>query len=155
MTQAHPSQGRAPKPLLAGAALAFTLLIGGCSEQTNVSTEPISSDPEAVTFYPTYGYQRGASWIIPLRIWVHEQPNALKALVGDAARDIIAGRAEIESLTDAEEQRFDYRTAHFVTDAESREQVIFVFDDDPLAEQFQIVAEHEPVTSDLNGLIEG
>ena len=114
----------------------------------------IDSDAEAVTFYPTYGYQRDGEWIIPMRIWVHEPPNAIGNMVADAARGVIAEHAGLDALTASQEQRFARRIADFIADSESSERVMLMFDNDPHAQRFQMRAGDDALESDRNGLIE-
>ncbi|MGH7454741.1 MAG: phosphatidate phosphatase App1 family protein, partial [bacterium] len=107
------------------------------------------SDEEQVTFYPTYGYQEGMGWRIPMRIWVHEP----RSLIESAITKLVAG---IGNLDPKETSNFRSRIADFVADDESGEKVIFKFDHDPDDEEYRVQGDDGafPAT-DLNGLIEG
>lgn len=104
---------------------------------------------EEATIYPTYGYRRGEQWAIPLRIWVHEPRTVTQtAFTGLAAT---AGSRPAPEIA-----RFRDRLSDLVADDESREQVAFVFDQDPRQETFTLrEADGTPKRSDLNGLILG
>lgn len=104
---------------------------------------------EEATIFQTYGYRSGARWVIPMRIWVHEPRTVTQAAVtGLAAADGDRPAAEIA--------RFRDRLSDLVADDESREQVAFVFDQDPRQEPFTLrEADGTPKRSDLNGLILG
>jgi hypothetical protein len=107
------------------------------------------SDEEQVTFYPTYGYQEGTGWRIPLRIWVHEP----RSLIESAITKLVAG---LGNLDPEETSNFRSRIADFVADDESGEKVIFKFDYDPNDEEYQVQGEDGAFhATDLNGLIEG
>jgi hypothetical protein len=104
---------------------------------------------EQVTIYPTYGYQQGGQWVIPMRVWVHQRralaENGITGLVGEFG-ELNAKDAEI----------FRSRIRDFVADSESGETVIFEFDTDSLRRQYRVQDEQGgfPQT-DLNGLIIG
>lgn len=106
-------------------------------------------DEEQVTFYPTYGYKEGASWKIPLRVWIHE-PRKL-------AESIITGiAASLGKLNQKEIGNFCSRIADLVADDESHEKVIFKFDGDPDNEKCRVQSDNGIFPkSDLNGLVEG
>ena len=106
-------------------------------------------DNEHVTFFPTYGYQQDDGWKIPMRIWVHEPRRFIEAI----AR-LFADNVGVTSESDLE--NFKSRVADIVADSESREQVVFIFENDPEQVRFQVRTEtgNQP-KSDLNGIIEG
>jgi hypothetical protein len=110
---------------------------------------PTFSDEEQVTFYPTYGYQEGAQWKIPMRVWVHE-PRAL-------VENVITRVAKSLGDLDAKEvANFKTRIAAFVADNESGEKVVFKFDHDPDNEAYRVQAVDGGFPdSEWNGLIEG
>jgi len=104
---------------------------------------------EQATVYPSYGYRSGGHWVIPMRIWVHEPrrltESAITGLVSTTGGHSVA-----------EVERFRERLSDLVADDESREQVAFVFDNDPRAETFSLRdADGTAKRSDLNGLILG
>ena len=84
-----------------------------------------------------------------MRIWVHEPRTVTQAaVIGLAATGGDRSAAEIA--------RFRDRLSDLVADDESREQVAFVFDQDPRQETFTLrEADGTPKRSDLNGLILG
>ena len=107
------------------------------------------SDEEQVTFYPTYGYQKDDQWVIPLRIWVHENRTVMESLLTGLA-------ASLGKLPGKEIDNFRSRMADFVADDESREKVWFTFDNDPENEEYRVQEDGGGFPrSDLNGLIEG
>lgn len=107
------------------------------------------SDEEQVTFYPTYGYQQDDRWVIPLRIWVHENRAVMESLITGLA-------ASLGDLPSKEIDNFRSRMAELVADDESDEEVRFAFDSDPETEEYQLQEEGGGFPrSDLNGLIEG
>jgi len=109
----------------------------------------IFEDNEYVTFFPTYGYRKGGDWIIPLRVWVHE-PRKLVETVGKLIAD------KVGATTDRELMNFTDRFAHIVADSESREQVVFRFENDPEGEEWMIRSENgKNQKSDLNGIVNG
>jgi hypothetical protein len=106
-------------------------------------------DEEQVTFYPTYGYQQDDHWVIPLRIWVHENRAVMESLITGLA-------ASLGDLLSREIDNFRSRMAEFVADDESGEEVRFAFDNDPENEEYQLQEEGGGFPrSDLNGLLEG
>ena len=106
-------------------------------------------DDEWVTFYPTYGYQKDDRWIIPLRIWVHENRPVVESFLTGLA-------ATLDKLPDREIDNFRLRMAEFVADDESNEKVRFIFDNDPAKEEYRVQEEGGKFPrSDLNGLLEG
>lgn len=107
------------------------------------------ADSEDVTFYPTYGYREGSDWRIPMRLWVHEPRKLVAGLVTSLAESI--GNA-----TDLEQENLAVRIADIVADSESREEVVFQFDNDPEEEEWMVQSENgSRLKTDLNGIIEG
>jgi hypothetical protein len=128
--------------------LIFVLLFGCAIAQDGV--------PEKrVTFYTTYGFQGENAWHIPLKIWVHEEPDFVRRLAADAAQGELQDRAELQELTAEQEQRFIFRTHDFIADSESNELVLFRFDKDPDNTVFYVRDEDGRIGTDRNGLIEG
>jgi hypothetical protein len=108
-----------------------------------------------VVFYTTYGFLDADDWIIPLKLWVYEEPDFARRLAARAARSELQERSEIPELTPEQEERFIFRSHGFVADSESREAVLFQFDNDLDKTRYQLVdSEHRSVT-DRNGLLEG
>lgn len=106
-------------------------------------------DEEHVTFYPTYGYQEGTQWKIPVRVWVHERRPLVENVITKMA-------ASLGSYTSHELGNFKSRIADFVADDESSENVIFKFADDPDDEAYRVQAvDGRYPESDLNGLVAG
>ena len=108
-----------------------------------------AADSERVTFYPTYGYQEGGKWVIPMRAWVHERrglPERVKAKVA----------ASLGDLTPREIINFDSRMQDFVGDSESDEVVTLAFDNDPENQEYRIQDSHgNSLETDQDGLVEG
>ena len=106
-------------------------------------------DQERVTFFASYGYRRGDEWVIPLRAWVHEPRKVVEA-VGRLLLDVL------RSSTDKERRNFENRLGTITADSESRERVVFSFDEDPQNERWQIQSvDGSFPKSDLNGVIKG
>lgn len=82
------------------------------------------SDPEEVTFYPTYGYEQKGEWIVPLRIWVHEPRAKRQQLLEEVV-------ARFEDLNAEQRERLRSRLPAFLADDEAGEVVRIRFDHDP------------------------
>ncbi len=109
----------------------------------------VEAADEAVTIYPTYGYQKDGQWLIPMRLWVHERRT-----VAELGAKKLA--AEISDASPREILNFRSRIVNFLADSESREVVHLEFDRDPNQQQIQLKDSDDHVLrSDLNGLIEG
>jgi hypothetical protein len=108
-----------------------------------------SGADEVVTIYPTYGYQDATGWVIPVRLWVHER----RSVADKVAREIVAS---IDDVSTAEIINFQSRSADFLADSESREDIALAFDRDPLKKQVHVIdSKGRTPKSDLNGLIDG
>ncbi len=108
-----------------------------------------------VTFYTTYGAQQNDNWIIPLRIWVHEEPDLARQLMAKAVRKELVERAGLPELDQVQKDRFMYRADGFIADSESRETISFSFDGDPEKRQYRLRNAEGDSDTDRNGLIEG
>ena len=108
-----------------------------------------------VTFYTTYGFLSEGAWNIPLKVWVHEEPDFIRRLAAKTALGQIQDRAELPALTAEMEARYVFRTHDFVADSESREKVTLSFDDDPQGRIFEIRDATGEQGTDRNGLIDG
>lgn len=73
-----------------------------------------------VTFYPTYGYRDGSGWNIALRGWVHEDRPDMNKLL-----------ERFSKCSESEMATFRSRSADFLDDDKTREEVIIKFDSDP------------------------
>ena len=106
-------------------------------------------EDDHVIFYNTYGYSDGDTWVVPMRIYVYEyRPGTLNLITRFVRR--------IRDLNDEQAYFFRERARDFIVDSESRETVLFMFDDDPEQEIFGITDdEGNYVRSSLNGIIEG
>jgi hypothetical protein len=113
------------------------------------SLRKLFEDNEDVTFFSTYGYRQGSGWNIPIRIWVHE-PRRLVETVARLLADA-AGSASKQELLN-----FETRVGTIAADSESRERVVFMFDNDPEKEEcFVLSGDGGKPKSDLNGIIDG
>jgi len=108
-----------------------------------------------VTFYTTYGYQGTDGWNIPLKLWVHEEPDFVRNLAARVAQAELQERAGLAELSAEQEERFIFRTHGFIADSESGEEVLFRFDNDPDGTIFQVRDSAGQFDTDRNGLIEG
>lgn len=107
--------------------------------KADIRRETIEEGIEA-TFYPTYGYRSGDSWIIPTRTWVHEKRRLVARLIkGVAERRIKCVGPEADTLKS--------RLADFPDNDRNEQKVTIQFDSDPDQEQFPLGE------SDPNGLI--
>jgi hypothetical protein len=103
-----------------------------------------------VTFYPTYGYREGDAWLVPVRVWVHD--NRDTPFVEDFIERKVRSHFEVElgrPLTDEEAKRLEACLENFIADDKHGEQVEFTFEDDPDGEVFRL-ANH----TTHNGVIE-
>ena len=80
-----------------------------------------------VTFYPTYGYQDAKGWNINLRGWVHENRPQMHKLL-----------ERFSKCSEAEMSTFRSRSADFMDDDKTREEVIIKFDSDPDDKPYQL-----------------
>ncbi len=131
--------------IIAGLIL-FTLMVGG---RLNNTISAGQDDLKDVTFYYAYGYLEGDEWVIPMKVYVSEprpvQERAVTALI----------RSRYD-LDDEETEIFRSRISAFIADSESRERVVFVFDDDPAQEEFRILGEDgDQLRTNLNGIKNG
>lgn len=103
-----------------------------------------------VTVYPSYAYGKGDEWVIPLRVWVHDNrdtPFVEETIERLAARHF---EQDLDKKLSAEEKaRLDACLANFIADDKSDEEVEFFFDADPAREVFPLKARTSP-----NGIIE-
>lgn len=134
------------------ATLSIVLAIAACSARTS---DRDMTPEKRVTFYATYGYLRDDQWRIPMRIWVHEEPDAARRLLAVTGRDELMERAGLDEISRQEDERFMFRADGFIADSESNETVVFKFSDDPDDESFLIRNTEGKTTTDRNGLIEG
>src|SRR5713226_6432413 len=144
----------------------ITFVFSVCSSKTpkksaenNPDCNPPVSDlsrdtPEngiEVTFYPAYGYRegarKGADWLIPMRIWVHEnrgspitQLEKMKAKAGQLATKF--------ACAGADENVLKQRLRDFSANDVKGRRVEIMFDSDPDGERFKLGK------SNGNGLIE-
>lgn len=113
------------------------------------STLGLFSDPEDVSFYPTYGYldTEHGRWVVPIRLWVHEPRRVMESLVTDVA-------ARLGDVDAHQKANFRFRIANFVADSESREKVVFQFDGDD--QRYRVCnPKYRALRTDTNGIVEG
>jgi len=114
------------------------------------------SDAEKrVTFYTSFGVLNSDGWSIPVRLWVHEEPDPVRRLAARAARSELRRRAKLDDLDDAQKARFEFRADGFIADSESNEVVQIRFDNDPERSAFTVVGAEGKIATDRNGLLEG
>jgi hypothetical protein len=131
------------------------LFLAVCTSSCSWADEVTDVPENRVTFYTTYGAQQDDNWIIPLRIWVHEEPDLARELLAKVVRDELVDRAGMPELDQVQKDRFMYRADGFIADSESRETISFSFDDDPEKRQYQLRNADGDSDTDRNGLIEG
>ena len=102
-----------------------------------------------VTFYPTYGYMDGDTWVIPLRAYVHRDRRMWERLTTRQVRSRFNLRPE-------EADNFRYRIRDFVTNSRSGRDVKIEFDNDPREQKFGIIGSDGMfMESDNYGYIDG
>ncbi len=104
------------------------------------------SDKE-ITVYPTYGYRTGATWTIPMRIWVHKR-RRIETLPDDLLRVVLDDERGGPLPSEQEVIRCRERVADFLADDDSGEEVSFKFDADDKVYRFES-------KTDGNGLVTG
>jgi hypothetical protein len=133
---------------IAGMLVILVTLCGGAVAQ--------EGQPEKqVTFYTTYGFFAEGNWNIPLKLWVHEEPDFIRNLAAQAALGELQDRAGLPALTVEQEARYVFRTHDFIADSESRENVTLRFDHDPDGRAFEVRDATGENGTDRNGLISG
>ncbi len=110
---------------------------------------------KSVTFYHSYGYLENELWTIPLKVWVHEEPDFVRRLAARAARSQIRKHADLADLSAEQIRHYDKRTRAFIADSESREVVRIRFDDDVDAINYRITDNEGRARTDRNGIVSG
>ncbi|TVP75829.1 MAG: DUF2183 domain-containing protein [Gemmatimonadales bacterium] len=137
------------------ALLLMPLLVVGCawgsSSETRTGDRAVP-DPDAsenVTFYPTYGYLEDDEWVVPVRYWVWEDRGLVSRVVTRVA-------SSMAGLEPQQVETFRHRLRPFSGDSEWRQRVTFVFEDDPLGQEYQVLDERgRAPRTDRNGVVEG
>ena len=105
-------------------------------------------DAEDVIFYPTYGFQQGTDWIIPVRAKV-QQPRGI-------AEAFTTFLGHLSNRDAGDPSTFMSRLADFLADDESNEDLRVQFDQDPDQREYRIANESgEFPGTDANGIVEG
>lgn len=136
------------------------LAIGLCSlisvsvlANEKANQEKTMSKQEYVTFYPTYGYQDGDNWRIPLRVWVHEHDGWFGQQLSKLSKRVVRNKAGLEQLNTDQQAMFRMRFQDFVADSESFEAVHIRFDNDPDNEVIRLKSADGDNRTDFNGLL--
>jgi len=130
---------------IALAQVALLLFAGGAAAEPD----------ERVTVHTSYGFLKDDNWIIPLRLWVHEEPDILPRVAADAIKDRLMATAGLESLSFEQEALFHERSFGFIADNESDEFPLLRFTDDPQQRTYQLPVDADERGTDGNGLSEG
>ncbi len=130
----------------------FGLTLLACGSPRLVADEVVDAE-KRVVFYPAYGYRQDGNWVIPMRIWVREEPGAILKIAGRAARGPLADRAKLDELDDEQIELYDTRIEDFIADSESRETVAFRFTGN--GKSYRLVGKDGEQKTDRNGLIIG
>ena len=109
---------------------------------------------EIVILYPAYGVERGEYWEAPVRVGVSEELGAARRAVSGLARQILARRAGMTTLSEDEKALFAERARGFVADSESGERVSLRFDDDPDGKLWALAGPDGYRDTGLNGYTE-
>lgn len=108
---------------------------------------------QEVTVYPTYGYldlKNPGTWIVPLRLWVHDNRDAPFAEQAFRNWAIRFFESDLKRpLSDHEKARLVRVLAPFIADDKNNEGVEFYFADDPHQRLFRFTRRTSP-----NGIIE-
>jgi len=119
------------------------------AHDSTVAQNGIVEINKEVIFYNTYGFEQGEKWIIPMRANVVESRIRFERIVTGLF-------TRTRGLNSIEREIFRSRVADFLADSESRQKVIFVFENDPMEEEFSILSsEGYMAQTDLNGVVEG
>lgn len=141
---------REPAGRITVATLIACLIVSACSPDREDAL------PEnRVAFYASYGYLDGDEWVLPMRMWVYEEPDRAREILAATAKARLMEKAGFESLDDLQEAIFLDRAHGFIADSESNEYVQFEFDNDPEQERFRIVDAEGHSGTDRNGLVTG
>jgi hypothetical protein len=115
---------------------------------TTFSSAALRFDAEQVVFYPTYGFQQGNDWIIPMRAKVQEPRDPALAL-----RTLFRHLPERDS---ADTGRFRSRIEDFIADDQRHEDVRLQFDNDADGKEFRIAdGGGRFVRTNSEGIVEG
>ncbi len=129
-------------------AVVILLTIDGYSATASIS-EPEDENRRQITFYNTYGYLDGDTWIVPTRVWVNKKRRWLQGFV----------TWMLDLTSDYSDEQIDifYNRLHDIAaDSKSRRTVTIRFKNDPDEHTFRIRDENgETPRSDRNGLIKG
>jgi hypothetical protein len=129
--------------------LAFVILFTIDGYTSAILQEPEEENRRHITFYHTYGYLDGDTWMVPTRIWVNKKRRWLQGFVTwmlDLTSDYTGEQIDI----------FYNRLHDIAANSKSRRTVTIRFKNDPDEHTFRIRNEHgETPRSDRNGLIMG
>jgi phosphatidate phosphatase APP1 len=115
-------------------------MLGNLKKKISTHLNKVFHDGDVeVTIYPTYGFQQGTEWIIPMRGWVHQNRRLPDDLIFELAQFIVG-------CDDADTSNFAARFDAFSDDSRSKQTVTIQFDSDN--------EQHTFLMSDLNGLVE-
>lgn len=133
----------------------FALLLPAAALLYSCAIAQESGPEKRVVFYTTFGSHTDTGWDIPMKVWVYEEPDFARRLVVRVAQGELQKRAGIPELAPAQRERFEFRSHGFIADSESRELVLFRFDNDPDNTTYFVRNARGKVGTDRNGLIEG
>lgn len=115
-------------------------MLGNLKKKISTHLNKVFHDGDVeVTIYPTYGFQQGTEWIIPMRGWVHQNRRLPDDLIFELAQFIVG-------CDDADTSNFAARFDAFSDDSRSKQTLTIQFDSDN--------EQHTFLMSDLNGLVE-
>lgn len=102
-----------------------------------------------VTFYNSYAYLDGDEWVIPARVWVHQDRSWLESLSSWTVR--IMGEYSPDEM-----EVYRRRMTDLLADSKWRRTVSIMFEGDPEEHVYRIKnSEGEAPRTDRNGIIEG
>lgn len=72
------------------------IFVSGSHTGTNDTQKDQITAKKQVTFYHTYGYKKGGTWVVPMRAWVHEPADIVRRI---AARVVMEAMEEKQVWT--------------------------------------------------------
>ena len=134
----------------------FAVVLGMTGfHQAVFAEEKEATDVKQVILYPTYGYQQGDDWVIPVRAWVKKDSNKIRQLAARGTRKVIRKLAGHERLSVEQESNYMAVVEDFFADSKSREKIQLQFNDDPAQQVFPLINRQGENKTDRNGLLIG
>jgi hypothetical protein len=124
-----------------------------------VETNPVQNKrthaDKTVIFYHTYGYKKDKIWVVPMRVWVHENPNIIRRSAAKLVSEVLEEKIGMTELGKYEKELFMARAKEFIADSKSNERVVIRFENDPERKKYHVAGKNGNSETDGNGRIEG